>query len=288
MPNNLFQQEIVRLSQDVLELSHPKDKEVEECIKYISTSMGVNFNSDPDSNMAKLVRPILNKVFDYKKLLLNFVAGLSAFFDTHKFNDYASGTYAGLRSALISLAIFTDVKIEVNSPGVAHIVVRFKPHVKEAEVLENIFKTIHRYISVGISTFIREDEPGLIKGSVNASTGQACTYGFFKVLERPFKVALQYKVDYEDPNMTYDMERAIHTKVEEIISSQYNSIGKDIKIQDFYAPVLAIPGLGHLKVSFQELDPQDPNHVIRSFDDVDVLVQPKEIVLFKSVEVKAY
>lgn len=280
MANNKFQEQIIN---NIEFFNLPSLKELNSnYLSRLSSVLGSELTEDETSNIYIMVNQHNLDLLNQGNQMLSVLQDMSSFFDYNRFNGYSNGTYDGMRAGLLDLGIFDDVKIhETNINATIQIVVL--PKLEYVEQMDNfkvlIANQIHQHRAVGILTQKSDDA---ISQEVTASTGEVKTYSWSLGIRKVYDIKVNYSVDFEQQFTNYDFDSQIKDQINSIYENYYNSLGKDILIQDFFSLVNRIMGIKKVSITFITENPDEPEEPIE-ITDQDIAINQLEIFVIGNI-----
>ncbi|MGV3278042.1 DUF276 domain-containing protein [Rickettsiales bacterium LUAb2] len=276
-----------KTQKDLLTIGSTTIKDINELnaeyISSLSRVLNVDLTSTPSSNIYLLANAhntdLINAQIDYLTILNN----INNYFNTNRFDGFINGSYAGMRNALMALSYIADAKI-VDTDTNATIKIVLLANLDDQQnpidltiYKEEIAKSIHEARAVGILTDISE---GAVVVTVPASTGEQKTYGFYNGERRAFDIEVTYNIDFEEDFTNYDFDSQIKAAIGSLYGQNYGYLGKDIKIQDFYALAKDIAGINDLSIKFTDTAAK------QDYTNTDVVIDITEIFTINNVTTK--
>jgi hypothetical protein len=229
----------------------------QEYLAELSKALGKELTQNTNSNAYIMANAHNKDLVACNDLILNILQDINGFFDYNRFDGYKGGSYDGIRNALLELGFFEDVKIaETNTNATVQVILLYKDEVLEIKdsLSFEIAKCIHENRSLGTLTL---GGAGSVSQTINASSGEAKTYNWFLGNKKVYDVEVKYYLDFEETFTNYDFNTLIVNEIKKLYGQNYGSLGKDIKIQDFYSITRNIKGISKVDVTFVFKNPDD-------------------------------
>ncbi len=236
---------------------------------------------EEDSNVHIFISTMVDNILAGKLEFIEFIDNINKFFDSNKFDGYNSGTYSGLRQAMLDLSYVKDAKFSVMEAGVIAIILNLNDETIIEDRKTEIATQIHKYLSIGIITDT-PIETSKISAEINASTGQSLIYNFCECIKRKFNFDVKYFVDYQQNSREFDVEEGIKEDILRIYNEKYNFIGKNFNVQDFYSISKTMKGIKRLDITLNELNEKD--EIINTFKDCDIAMKDWELLEINEIK----
>ncbi|MDR2007907.1 MAG: DUF276 domain-containing protein [Alphaproteobacteria bacterium] len=237
----------------------------------LSSILGQPLNQDPTSNASVMINQHNLDLLNLAISFLSVLEKIENFFETQREEGIENGTYGGLRIALLNMGLFDDVAInetDINATMKIVLLIKYGTGITEA-FNRLIGQTIHRNRAVGILTLA---DGANVSQPITGNTGQVFTYSWYYANRKTYNIKVGYVIDYEQQFSDYNFDNQIKVAIAALYSRNYNAIGKDVLIQDFFGIITNIAGLRHVDIAFTLPNPADPNNPLETYTNQDITI----------------